>query len=135
MDCIFCKIVKGEIPASKVYEDDDMLVILDVGPVHEGHCLILPKDHHETLFETPDPLMEKIGPVMKKTTIAVKKATGCDGVNIAQNNYKAAGQLVPHLHFHVIPRYEGDGLKTWPQGQYEEGNMQKVAEKIRKNWD
>ncbi|MBN2457994.1 HIT family protein [Candidatus Woesearchaeota archaeon] len=131
-DCIFCKIIKGDIPCSKVYEDEDFLAFLDIGPVNKGHTLIIPKEHHETLLDTPDYIMERIGPIIRKVAAAVKSVTGADGLNVMQSNNASAGQIVPHLHFHLIPRFQKDGFKHWPQGQYKEGEMEEYRTKIAK---
>ena len=131
-DCIFCKIVKGKIPCTKVYEDGDVLAFLDIGPVNKGHTLVVPKEHYETILDMPDDLLCLVASAVKKVSQAVKKGTGCRGFNILQSNYKVSGQLVPHYHVHIIPRLETDGLKHWPQGKYDEGEADRVAEKIRK---
>jgi len=130
--CIFCKIVKGEIPCSKLYEDDDVLAFLDIGPVNKGHALVLPKEHHETLFDTPDDVLAKVSAALKKVGNAVKDSTDADGLNLLQNNFRASGQLVPHLHFHLIPRFEHDGYKHWPQGKYDEDEIEQYRAKIAK---
>jgi histidine triad (HIT) family protein len=111
MDCIFCKIVAGEIPCSKVYEDELFIAFLDIRPVHKGHLLIVPKKHFVNVFDAPDAEAEAIYKVARELSKAVMEAAGCDGVNLVQNNNAAAGQEVFHAHLHVIPRYEGDGLR------------------------
>jgi len=131
-DCIFCKIIKGEIPCTKVYEDENVLAFLDIGPVNKGHTLVMPKEHHETLLDLPEDVLCSVSKAVKKISKAVKEGTGCGGFCILQNNYKVSGQLVPHYHVHIIPRLETDGLKHWPQGKYEEGEAENTAEKIRK---
>ena len=130
MDCIFCKIIKGEIPSSKVYEDSNVLAFLDIGPVNKGHTLVIPKEHYETLFDVPDDLLKEVIVVVKKVSKAVKKGVEADGISLGMSNYKAAGQVVPHAHFHIMPRFSDDGLKLWPQGKYEEGEMDSYKEKI-----
>ena len=133
-DCIFCKIAAGEIPSATVYEDDDFRAILDIAPAHKGHTIILPKVHAADLFELPEETAAKIFPAAKKVAAALKTVTACDGVNILQNNGTAAGQSVFHLHVHVIPRFENDGiLPVWPQGSYEDGEAAVLAEKIAEN--
>ncbi len=131
MDCIFCKIVKGEIPCNKVYEDDNVLVLLDIAPVNKGHCLVIPKEHHVDIFETPDELLAEMAKVVKKTAIAVKEGVGVEGVNVKINNGKVAGQVVFHHHIHVIPRFEGDGLNLWSGKSYGEGEADLYLEKIK----
>ena len=107
-NCIFCKIIAGEIPSTTVYEDEDFKAILDVNPAARGHVIILPKHHADDVFSLEDSQAEKIFPVAKKIATALKKTYQCDGVNILQNNGEAAGQTVFHLHVHVIPRYCDD---------------------------
>ncbi len=109
-DCIFCKIAEGEIPSNTVYEDDSFRVILDLNPANEGHCLVIPKKHAEDIFELDSQTAAAAFKTAKKIAEAVKKAFGCDGINILQNNGEAAGQSVGHFHIHVIPRYHGDAV-------------------------
>tara|TARA_B100001971_G_C18005000_1_gene439335 strand:+ start:341 stop:748 length:408 start_codon:yes stop_codon:yes gene_type:complete len=131
-DCLFCKIVKGELPSSKIYEDEDTLAFLDLFPVNKGHSLVIPKEHYETIFDVPSDILSKVSSVMKNVADAVKKGVNADGISIAQSNGKDAGQVIPHIHFHVMPRFKDDGLKLWPQGKYEEGEMDKFKEDISK---
>lgn len=129
--CIFCKIVAGEIPAEKVYEDNDLIAFLDVTPINAGHTLLLPKKHYENLFELPDDILQKISIKLRDLGKAVRDGVGAEGLNIGMNNREAAGQLVPHAHFHLIPRYVADGYKHWNGRKYKDGEMKNVAEKIR----
>ncbi len=129
MDCIFCKIIKGEVPCSKVYEDDDVLAFLDISPNNKGHTLVIPKQHHETILDIPDELLKKVIMLVKKVSIVLKKDS--DGINILQNNYKPGGQLVPHIHFHIIPRFENDNHKfEWSHIKYEDGEVEQYRQKI-----
>ncbi len=130
--CIFCKIIKGEIPSNKIYEDKDLFAFLDIGPVNKGHVLVIPKKHSETLLETEDAILQKVILAVKNVSIAVKNGVKADGINIIQSNSQAAGQLVPHLHFHIIPRFKGDGFKHWPQGKYQDGEAEKVKNALIK---
>ena len=132
-DCIFCKLIKGEIPSSKVYEDKDVLAFLDIGPVNKGHTLVIPKKHYETIWDVPDKVLGVMMVKSKEISKAIEKAVKADGINIMMSNRKPAGQLVPHAHIHIIPRYKQDGYKHWPQGKYEEGEMKSYAEIIKKN--
>lgn len=132
-DCIFCKIAKKEIPSSIVYEDDKVMAFLDIYPVNKGHTLVISKAHYETMLDLPDNLLGELIKTSKKIAKAIMKATKADGFNLGMNNYKAAGQLVPHAHLHLIPRFNDDGLKHWPQGSYKEGEMKPIEESIRKN--
>jgi histidine triad (HIT) family protein len=131
-ECIFCKIVEGKIPSSKLYEDEHILSFLDIGPVNKGHALIIPKKHFVDLTEIPEKELKELIKVSQKIAIAVEKATNAQGFNIAMNNKPAAGQVVMHAHLHVIPRYKDDGLKLWPQGKYAEGEMEEYRKKISK---
>ncbi len=133
-DCIFCKIIKGEIPSSKVYEDNMTFAFLDLKPVNLGHILVVPKEHSANIYETPDAHLEAMIKTAKKVSIAVKKSTNADGVNLAMNNNHAAGQVIFHSHFHIIPRYHNDGFELW-HGKREyknEEEMKELAEKIQK---
>lgn len=131
MDCIFCKIIKGEIPCAKVYEDDKVFAFLDIEPVNEGHTLVVPKRHHKDLFELPEEFLAHSLAVIKKIAAAVKEAVDADGINIGMNNGAAAGQAVFHAHFHIIPRYTGDKLGEWPRKKYAEGGINAFARKIK----
>ncbi|MBI2612223.1 HIT family protein [Candidatus Kaiserbacteria bacterium] len=130
-DCIFCKIIRGEIPSYKVYEDEKTLAFLDIRPVNAGHTLVAPKNHSNNIFDiTPEDWMA-VSEVVRKLAIAIEKGMKADGVNIAMNNREHAGQLVPHPHVHIIPRFKGDGLKLMPQRSYENGEAEETLEKIR----
>ena len=130
-DCIFCKIIAGEIPSATVYEDDDVKAILDVNPAARGHVIVLPKKHAADVYSLPDEDLSKAICVAKKIAIAIKEAYGCDGVNIIQNNGEAAGQTVFHLHIHVIPRFEGDTVSVkWKQGEMP-SDMDAIAGEIK----
>ena len=111
MDCIFCKIAAGELPSSKIYEDDDFIAILDLFPVSKGHSLLIPKKHHVNIFDQPEEIGMKLYPLLAKLAHAVKAATGAEGLNIVQNNGAVAGQIVFHSHNHIIPRNEDDGFR------------------------
>ncbi len=118
-NCIFCKIVNKEIPSSKVYEDKHHLAFLDIAPVNKGHTLLIPKQHYEDLFDMPEDMLALTGSILKKLSAAVMKGVKADGVNVGVNNKSAAGQIVFHAHFHIIPRFNQDGLKAWPHKKYE----------------
>jgi len=129
--CIFCKIIAGEIPCYKVYEDDDVLAFLDIAPMNYGHVLVLPKKHFANFEEIPEQELYAVIKVVKKIGKAIKQGLGAPGYNVQVNNDPVAGQIIPHIHFHVIPRNEGDGLKLWPQGKYGNGEAEEVLEKVR----
>jgi len=109
MDCVFCKIRDGQIPAYKVYEDSKSLAFLDINPLNPGHCLVVPKIHSTTIFEIELPDLMAVSATAKKVAVAVKNAFQAEGVNILQASGAAAFQSVPHFHFHVIPRWANDG--------------------------
>jgi histidine triad (HIT) family protein len=108
-DCIFCSIVDGDIPARVIYEDDDVLAFLDANPLAEGHTLVIPKRHHETLGDTPPEDGEMTFAAVHYLAPLVEDAVGADATSIGINNGEVAGQEVPHLHVHIVPRFEGDG--------------------------
>lgn len=130
---IFEKIITREIPATIVYEDADTLAFMDIGPIIKGHTLVIPKTCYDPVTETPDEVLSKLMSVCKRIAAAQIGALGADGVNIIQNNGTAAGQVVPHIHFHVIPRFEGDGHHwNWNAKKYADAaEMEKFANKIR----
>jgi len=133
-DCIFCKIAAGEIPAVKIWENDSAVAFLDIAPVSDGHTLIVSKQHYKTLDECPPEYLAKMLSEVGKIAKAVTEAVDSEGYNFLCNNGRAAGQLVDHLHFHIIPRNQGDGiLKGWPSSEYPEGRAEEIAEKIKKN--
>jgi len=133
-DCLFCKIVAGQIPATKIYEDDVVLAFLDIGPVSDGHTLVIPKQHFEKVHECPAEVLGQICSRLGKIAKAVVTAMGCQGYNVLCNNGKAAGQLVDHLHFHIIGRDAGDGVfNRWPSYQYPDGKIAEIAAKISAN--
>lgn len=107
-NCIFCKIIAGEIPSNTIYEDDDCRVILDLAPAAKGHALILPKEHYANLYEIDADVAAKVMRVAKKLAIRMRDVLHCDGFNLLQNNNEVAGQTVFHFHMHLIPRYVGD---------------------------
>lgn len=109
-DCIFCKIIKGEIPSFTVYEDDTFKVILDRFPAAPGHALIIPKVHADDMFDLPEETAAKLYPLAKKIAAKIKEAVGAEGINIVQNNGEVAGQSVHHFHLHIVPRKVGDQI-------------------------
>lgn len=130
-ECIFCKVVKGEIPSHKVFEDNSVLAFLDINPINEGHTLVIPKKHASNLLEMDEELLSQVMIVTQKIAKAVKEAVKADGVNLGVNIGKAAGQIIFHAHIHVIPRFENDGLKHWTRAHETIPNFKEVADKIR----
>ncbi|RME53448.1 HIT family protein, partial [Candidatus Woesearchaeota archaeon] len=113
-DCIFCKIIAGEIPSQMVYENDKVFAFLDINPINKGHTLIVPREHHEDFLDTPDDVLQDMIVRVKKIARAIMTAVNADGFNLGVNTKPAAGQIVFHTHMHIIPRFEGDGLRHWP---------------------
>ena len=132
--CIFCKMVAGEIPVANIYEDQVVLSFLDIGPVSDGHALVIPKQHFEELHDCPTELLGQVASRLGKIAKAVVAAVNSQGYNLLCNNGRAAGQLVEHLHFHIIPRNSGDGVfNRWPAYEYEQGRIDEIAARIREN--
>jgi len=131
-DCIFCKIVAGQVPCTKVYEDADAVAFMDIGPVVKGHTLVVPKTHHDRIVDTPPEVLRRLIVVVQKIAQAQIAGLKADGVNVSQANGKTAGQIVPHIHFHVIPRFESDGHKwNWTPKQYDDpAEMKQLADRI-----
>ena len=135
MECIFCKIVNGEIPAVKVLDEESVLAFMDINPSSRGHMLVVPKNHAENIFEIPESDLATLIKAVKKCAGAAKDALRADGVTILQLNGKASDQIVPHLHIHVIPRWENDGLSvsTWEMKPGDMEEIQAIARKIREH--
>lgn len=133
-DCIFCKIVNGEIPAAKVYENEHVVAFLDISQVTKGHTLIIPKVHKENLFELTPELAKNVFESAPVIANAIKKAYNPIGLNLVNNNGEKAGQSVFHFHMHLIPRYgEGDGFGAiWKNNQndYSALDLQQIAANI-----
>lgn len=134
-DCIFCRIVKGELPAARVFEDEHVLAFMDIGPVVKGHVLVTPKTHHDPLMDTPDEVLARLVAAVKRVARAQVASLQCKGVSVIQSNGEPAGQVVPHIHFHVIPRYPDDGrARGLGQGEYDNNEeMGAYAEKIKQS--
>ena len=125
-NCIFCKIVKNELPSRKIHEDGNLLSFLDIYPVSHGHILIIPKKHVVWMQEADDETISEIFKLSKKLMIAIKKALQCDYVQLA-----ISGTDIPHFHIHLIPRYLDDGLSEWPTKEYaSEEEKDKITKKI-----
>ncbi len=128
--CEFCKIVKKESPESNVYEDSRVMAFLDIRPLTTGHRLVIPKSHRETIYDLPEEEVAHLYKIVKRVALGVKKAVKADGITIIQQNEKAAGQEIFHLHVHVIPRYEGQKLPRF--GEIPEANREKLDEAAKK---
>ena len=131
-NCVFCKIVNWETPSQQVYEDDQFIAFLDINPMNWGHTLVIPRGHYENVLDVPEDILAGMIKIAKKVAPAVVSAMKADGFNIEINNGRAAGQLVDHVHIHVIPRVQGDNLKSGPsRSRYAEGEMGATAKKIK----
>ena len=133
-DCIFCKIVKGEIPSTKLFEDENVLSFLDIMPAAKGHALVIPKKHYSTLLDMPhEELASVIEAVQKIASATMVALPGVEGFNVIQSNHEAAGQVIPHVHFHIIPRAKNDKLNfQWEHGKAEKEELEKYAELVKK---
>ncbi|MCD8336171.1 MAG: HIT family protein [Lachnospiraceae bacterium] len=131
-NCIFCKIAKGDIPSATLYEDEDLRVILDLGPASKGHALVIPKKHAANLFELPDETAGKAIVAAKKVGAKLKEGLHADGLNLVQNNGAAAGQTVDHFHIHLIPRYENDTVNVgWTPGELSDTDKEEILKLFR----
>ena len=131
-ECVFCRILRGEIPAQKVHEDGRVVAILDINPVTSSHVLVLPREHYETWVDLPSDLAGDVARASQAVARAVMKAAGAEGFNLLVNNHVCSGQAIPHAHVHIIPRKTGDGIKfNWKTRPYEAGWIEKAAEAIR----
>lgn len=131
-NCIFCKIVAGTIPALRVFEDDGMLAFLDIGPLAEGHLLVVPKDHYVRLEDVPPDKMAAVARHFPRLVRAVTAATSAEGCNLLLNNKRVAGQEVPHVHWHVIPRVAADGLGfRWKSSKYAPGRGETIQRLVK----
>jgi histidine triad (HIT) family protein len=133
-DCVFCKMVAGQIPVIKIYEDEVVLSFLDIGPISDGHTLVIPKQHFETLHACPSELLGQVCSRLSRIAGAVAAGMNSEGYNVLCNNGRVAGQVVGHLHFHIIPRNASDGLfNRWPSYKYQQGRAEAIVAGIRKN--
>ncbi|HWI25498.1 MAG TPA: HIT family protein [Stellaceae bacterium] len=131
-NCIFCRIVAGTIPSIKLCEDDETLAFMDINPVHDGHCLVIPKAHFPTVFVLPPAAFAAVGRVAIRLAKAVDAAVRPDGLNLVQANGPGAGQSVPHFHLHILPRRMNDGLAaSWAPKPGDPARIAELAERIR----
>jgi len=131
--CVFCRIVKKEAEASVVLEDDAVLAFLDIRPLNMGHTLVIPKAHYVDIFDTPQKQIGQVHEAAKQMALAVKRATKADGISIIQQNGKAAGQDIFHLHVHVVPRFEGKKLAAFSELEMVgREKLDAMAEEIRR---
>lgn len=127
-NCIFCKIAAGQIPSAKVLADEHTFAFLDIGPLARGHLLLIPKEHYVTIDQMPADQAAGLLRHLPALARALKKVTGCEGVNVLQNNGAVAHQVVQHVHFHLIPRTSGDAFHfNWPAGKYAPGQIEELT--------
>jgi histidine triad (HIT) family protein len=129
-ECLFCKIIAGKIPSEKIYEDADTFAFLDIHPINRGHTLVVPKEHYQNMYTIPAEPFAKVMRTVHLLAPKIKSAVGAHGINIGINNDGPAGQLVFHLHVHIIPRFEGDGFAHWHGNPYQEGEITTMKEII-----
>lgn len=127
-DCIFCKIIKGDLPCHKILEDNEFIAFLDINPAAKGHSLVVPKKHVESFLDLPSSELQALFSHVQSICRVLKKDFGSDGFNLVVNNDKSAGQLVPHVHVHIIPRRNEDGVNLkWPRAKYGEGEAERIS--------
>ena len=135
-NCIFCKIVAGDLPAAKIYEDEAVLAFMNLRPVTKGHCLVIPKQHSDNLSDTTPDNLNKVMAVTQRVAIAITKTLGTDSFTVSTNRGEHSGRTVEHLHWHIIPRYPKDGLQVWEAEAKEDAPLntrQEIAAAIKKN--
>ena len=133
MDCIFCKIIAGDIPAVKVLDEELVLAFMDINPAGRGHLLVVPKKHAENIFEIEKDDLSAVFHAAKRCAIAIKEALNADGATVLQLNGKASDQVVPHLHVHIIPRWENDNLSisNWEMKPGDMEDIQALASQVK----
>ncbi|MBU1046118.1 HIT family protein [Patescibacteria group bacterium] len=132
-DCLFCKIIRSELPSHKIYEDEKVLVILDINPWTRGHCLVFPKKHIRNIFEADTNTLSHLILAAQKISLLVKEKLGAEGINILQNNNRLAGQIVDHIHFHIIPRYKDNSLQISHSTDYQGNDLKEVVKLLTGN--
>lgn len=130
-DCIFCKIVNGEAPSMKVYEDEYTLAFMDIAADVDGHLCVIPKAHCESILDCDNETLSRLMNTVKKVSEHLTQNCSYEGVNLLNASGKAADQSVPHFHIHIIPRKENDGLDTWPKLPGAKEDIKTVFEKIK----
>lgn len=131
-DCLFCKIIRRELPAEIIYEDEHTLAFLDIHPVSKGHTLVVPKEHATNIFDISAESWSHVAESVRILASHIETGVAASGINLMMNNRENAGQVIDHPHVHLIPRFPGDGLRLWPHGAYAEGEASKVGAQIRR---
>lgn len=129
-DCIFCRIIAGQQTHYKIFEDDTMVAFLDIFPITRGHTLVVPKKHYSSVTETPPEIMQSLVSRLQALAAVVVPALKAQGFNLGLNNGAAAGQIVPHVHWHLIPRYDHDGLQSWKNNKTSDVDLASVTSEI-----
>lgn len=130
-DCIFCKIANGEIPSTTIFENEEFKVFFDINPASKGHCLIVPKEHYDNIFDIDKEVAGRLFSLAASVAGSLKKQLNCEGMNLVQNNGEIAGQTVFHFHLHLIPRYTGDTVNVkWAPGQADVEELAKLAKAV-----
>lgn len=134
-DCIFCKIAAGEIPSRKIYEDNDLIAIMDLSPTSKGHSLIIPKEHYTNIYDIDEEIAGKVMKTAKKLATKMTVALNCDGLNLLQNNGETAGQTMFHFHMHLIPRYKDadNNMLKFTSVSFSDEEMDAIREQIIKD--
>jgi len=131
-DCLFCQIINDQVPASVIFENDNVIAFLDINPVNPGHTLIVPKNHSMNMLDQDDEILKEMIVVSKKVAQAILDSfEEYEAFNLELNNGRIAGQIVPHLHWHIVPRKSDDGLRHWPGKPYAQGQAEEIADKIK----
>lgn len=134
MDDIFLRILGGEIPSEKIYEDELVFAILDINPHNKGHALVIPKEKYRNIYDIPENILCAMMTAVKKLVPAIQKATNAEGFNLGMNNETVAGQEVMHAHLHIVPRFTDDNVyKPARHTSYEDNEMRELGAEIRKN--
>ncbi len=132
MDCVFCRIRDGQIPSTRVYEDERTIAFMDINPLNDGHTLVIPRSHAATLYEADEADLQAAIATAQRVARAIRASLRPDGLNVLQANGAAAFQSVPHFHLHLVPRFTGDGKGfDWPMVPGDRAGIQAAAEKIR----
>lgn len=132
MECIYCKIINNDVPSYKVFENEKVVAFFDILPVSPGHTIVVPKEHISDLENLSETDLVEMSKLVKKIGKAMLDGLKVKGYSVFLDNKSAANQHVPHIHFHIVPRAEGDGLERWPQSGYNEGDAEKCLKKIKK---
>ncbi len=131
-DCVFCKVINNELPSHRIFENKNILVIMDIMPLNDGHLLVMPKTHYETILDIPVDLAGEIMMISKKMARHIQTVLHSEGISMLQNNFQAAGQVIPHFHMHLIPRNSNDGVRLfWSSKEVEPEHLSRLEERLK----